>query len=214
MDANEFTRQIQNLIRRGEVSAVDLDAVKCRVKSGELETNYLDWISLRAGTTRTWNPPTVGEQVLLFSPGGDPAQGVVLCGLNSNQNPAPSHSASENATHYPDGAVVKYDYASHTLEATLPGGGSAVITAPVSVTVKTESITLDAPETICTGNLLVQKMLSFNGGMKGKAGSGGGATAVLEGKMEVTEDATIGGHGFLGHGHMEMGDGKKVGPVV
>jgi phage baseplate assembly protein V len=221
MDANEFTRQIQNLIRRGTISAVDLDAQKCRVKSGELETNFIDWMTLRAGAARTWNPPTEGEQVLLLSPGGDPAQGIALCGLYSEAAPAPSNAAGEDSTHYPDGAVIKYDAASSTLDATLPAGGKASITAPGSITVNSpdvtvngETVTLNAENTICKGNLLVEKQLAFNGGMKGKAGAGGGATAVLEGTLEVTEDAVIGGKPFLPHSHQEQGDGKPVGPVL
>ena len=42
----------------------------------------------RAGADREWDPPTIGEQVVLLSPSGNLAQGVVLTGLFSDLIPA------------------------------------------------------------------------------------------------------------------------------
>lgn len=204
MDANELTRLLLNLIRKGSVTEVDLALQQCRVKSGDLTTNFIPWMTLRAGTTRTWNPPTVGEQVVLFSPGGDIADAVALCGIYSDDAPAPSASAAEGATHYPDGAVIAYDHVAHALTATLPGGGSAVLTAPASVTVVSESITLDAPETTCTGNLTVQKKLTYQGGMAGSGDAGGGKAANIAG------DVVISNKSFLDHVHQEQGAGQST----
>lgn len=89
----ELLRLIHNLIRTGTIAEVDHAAARVRVKSGALLTDWLPWIESRAGTSRSWNPPTVGEQVMLFSPGGDPAAGLVLTGLFSNAHPTPANSA-------------------------------------------------------------------------------------------------------------------------
>ena len=78
----ELFRLIANLLRIGTVLDVDLTAARIRVRSGDLESTWLQWFELRAGTTKTWNPPTVGEQVIMLCPGGDPTAGVVLVGLN------------------------------------------------------------------------------------------------------------------------------------
>jgi phage baseplate assembly protein V len=53
---------------------------------GQLLTDWLPWISTRAGgqRARTWWPPRVGEQCLVLSPGGELAQGRVLCGIYSD----------------------------------------------------------------------------------------------------------------------------------
>ncbi len=68
---SEIMRLITNLIRTGTVSEVDTVNWLCRVKTGDLETNWINWLTLRAGGTRTWWKPTVGEQVVLLSLGGN-----------------------------------------------------------------------------------------------------------------------------------------------
>src|SRR5690606_35044517 len=85
----ELLRLINNLIRLGTIAEVDYPNARVRVRDGELLTAWRPWIECRSGTTRTWNPPTLGEQAVLFSPGGDPATAVVLTGLYRDQHPAP-----------------------------------------------------------------------------------------------------------------------------
>ncbi|MDD8336858.1 phage baseplate assembly protein V [Escherichia coli] len=68
----EIMRLITNLIRTGVVTEVDRENWLCRVKTGELETNWISWLTLRAGNARTWWRPSEGEQVVLLSLGGKP----------------------------------------------------------------------------------------------------------------------------------------------
>ncbi|GCG08915.1 phage baseplate assembly protein [Escherichia coli] len=72
MDKNltEIMRLITNLIRTGVVTEVDRENWLCRVKTGDLETNWISWLTLRAGNARTWWRPSEGEQVVLLSLGG------------------------------------------------------------------------------------------------------------------------------------------------
>jgi phage baseplate assembly protein V len=188
-----------------------------RASSG-LQTNWLPFLSVRAGTTREWNPPTKGEQVVLFCPMGDPAQGVVLCGLNSDDAPAPSNSPDTHTRAYPDGAIVEYNHAAHSLTANLPGGAAVLIVAPGSVNVQTmtatvqaDDVTLDAKQTTVTGDMLVKGAFVFEGGMSGKAGAGGGPAAIIAGTVAVSDDVIAGGKSSAHHTHMEQGDGKPVG---
>lgn len=135
MNITDLLRRLENLIRLGTIAAVDHQAARCTVKSGGLSIPNLPWLAQRAGSSSDWDPPTVGEQCILFSPSGEPAQGIVLVGLYSQQRPAPSNSANLRRRTYPDGAVIDYDHATHTLTATLPGGGKAKLTAPGGVTI-------------------------------------------------------------------------------
>lgn len=66
----EIMRLITNLIRTGVVTEVDRENWLCRVKTGDLETNWINWLTLRAGNARTWWKPSEGEQVVLLSLGG------------------------------------------------------------------------------------------------------------------------------------------------
>lgn len=119
----ELLRLIHNLIRLGTIAEVDHGdpeadpprPPRVRVKAGELLTAWLPWLEARAGTTRTWSPPTVGEQVVLLSPGGDLSAAVVLTSLYRQAHPAPSDDENLIGTWYPDGTRVEYDHEAHRL---------------------------------------------------------------------------------------------------
>lgn len=135
-DIAALSRLIENLIRLGTVAEVDHGSLqdkrpaRVRVQSGDLLTGWLPWTALRAGTTRDWDPPTVGEQVLVLSPSGQTAQGIAITGLFSALIPANGDRAGLHRRTYPDGAVVEYDSEAHQLLATLPAGGRVEIIAP------------------------------------------------------------------------------------
>lgn len=208
MNTTDLLRLLLNLVRKGTVMAVDHDAELCRVECGDLQTNWIHWLSLAAGETRDWNPPTVGEQVLVLAPGGEMADGVALRGISSEDNPAPSHKPTTHTRLYPDGARIEYDHAAHALVATLPAGGTVSLEAPGSVIVKTstatvqadqvmvqaKSITLDAPTTTCTG------ALSVKGGITGAAG------VKVTGSVEATVDVKAGAISVANHRHKENGN--------
>lgn len=204
MDTNELNRLILNLVRKGKILEVDHQAATCRVQSGELQTNWISWLSFAAGQTRDWNPPTPGEQVLLLCPCGDPADAVALRGLYSDDAPAPASDPSTHTRVYPDGAVIEYDHETHGLTATLPEGGTVLLIAPDSVEVHTTMATIvasglvkiDAPRTELTGDLVV-------------------AGAITAGKDVTTPaDVKAGAISLKSHKHMEQGDGKPTGGAI
>ena len=136
----ELARLIENLVRLGTVAAVQVQPPRVRVNTGNITTIWLPWLALRAGTSKEWDPPTVGEQVVLLSPSGVLAQGVALVGLFSDVNPANGDREGLHRHTYPDGAVVEYDFVSHELRAILPDGG-------VTHLVSTGGIHIDGPIT-------------------------------------------------------------------
>jgi len=234
----EIIRCIENIIRAGSVAQVDHPSARCRVTSGGLTSNWLPWLSFRAGDIRHWSPPSVGEQCLLLSPGGDIASAFVLVGIFSEALPANGSTADVERTTYPDGAVIEYDHAAHALTATLPAGGTVDITAPASIavhcqtaevtasdsaTVHSQQITLDAPETIVTGELKVGGLLTYAAGMVGSGGASGGAVAVIDGPMEIrngnitlpSNDVIANGISLTGHAHDKVTKGGDTsgGPV-
>lgn len=151
LTATELLRRLENLVRPGTVSFVDHVSARVRVLSGGLLTGWLPWLETRAGNVRTWCPPSVGEQCVVISPGGDLAAGWVLVGSASQDHPPPSQSASVHHTRYPDGTVVEYDHATHGLSITLAAGGSARLTAEhIHIT---GSVAIEGPVSI-TGDSL------------------------------------------------------------
>ncbi|WP_018609435.1 phage baseplate assembly protein V [Uliginosibacterium gangwonense] len=226
MDANtpnaEFSdllRRFENLIRTGSVFAVQhANPPRVRVRSGAgasaLETTWLPWVELRGGTTRTWNPPTKGEQVIVLCPSGDPALGVVIPALNSDGIPPPDDSPSTHVTEYPDGARVSYDHAAGHLDI------SGIKTLSI---IASQKALFDVPETEFTGNvtiggnLLVRglaKIIGLLTYMAGLSGFGGGAGTVISGSVKqtggnfVTDGDVIAGNiSQRGHTHPEHGTG-------
>ncbi len=73
-------------------------------------TDWLQWLTHRAGRSRTWWAPSVGEQVLILVPWAVNSTRRSFCrGIYSGDNPAPSTSADALHIRFPDGAVIEYE---------------------------------------------------------------------------------------------------------
>lgn len=192
MDKNltEIMRLITNLIRTGTVTEVDRDNWLCRVKTGNLETNWINWLTLRAGNSRTWWKPSVGEQVVLFSLGGNLETAFALPAVYSNQFPPPSNSEDGNVTEYPDGGW--FEYEPETGRWYVRGIKSMVIEAVDNVTFKTGEFVVEANTTRINSEVVI------NGG-------------VTQGGGEMSSNGIVADK----HGHMGVKSGgeKSGGPV-
>lgn len=134
-EEEDIPGDLSALIRFGIVIEVTLDPPRCRVRYGdpegdedEAESPAIRWLAGRAGKTRKWSPPSVGEEVLLLAPDGQVGNAVALTGLWNDDNPSPSTEDLEQLT-FNDGAVISYDPVAHALVATLPDESSARIAA-------------------------------------------------------------------------------------
>lgn len=115
MNLAELSRRVENMIRFGTIAEVNHDARRVRVSSGELTTDWLKWRAGRAGATRTWDPPTLGEQVMVLSPSGVLENGIVVPSIYSDVHDAPDGSPDTHVTQYPDGAVTSYNHVTHVM---------------------------------------------------------------------------------------------------
>ncbi|HBG9753991.1 TPA: phage baseplate assembly protein V [Klebsiella oxytoca] len=166
----ELARAIRNLIRSGVVTEVDTVQGLCRVQSGGIQTTWLNWLTTRAGRSRTWWAPSIGEQVLLLAIGGELDTAFVLPGIYSDDNPAPSASADAWLVEFPDGAVMSYEPETGALTVTgiktadVTASDSVAVSVPV-VLIKAETrITLDTPEVVCTNKLTTGTLEVKQGG--------------------------------------------------
>lgn len=226
MNANEIQRQARNAVRKGSIAEVG-DGV-CRVAIGVedddpdegLVTNWIPWFAWAAGDVIEWRQPSIGEQVMLLCPMGDPAQGVALCGIYSDRFLAPANAANVTVRRYPDGSLVVYDHEAHAMAVTLTNGGTVRVIAPASTYVETQNATVKASEKILldgdvevTKTLLVRGLLTFESGMTGR-GTGDGATMQIDGPADFTGVVTSAGVSLPGHTHREQGDGNLVGSPI
>lgn len=204
MDMADLSRQLENLIRIGTVAEVNHATRRVRVESGGLRTGWLKWRVGRAGATRHWDPPTVGEQVLILSPSGELANGIVLPGIYCDDHDSPSNSPSEHVMDFPDGARITYDHANGALSAT--GIQTALVQAAQSVTADTPmthvtgNVVIDG-DTHMKGTLLVDGLITYKAGMTGEGGDAG---------TEITGTITHNGgqlssNGVVLHSHTHSG---------
>ena len=211
-NAAELLRLIHNLIRLGTIAEVDHQAARVRVKSGDMLTTWLQWLTLRAGTTLDWDPPTIGEQVILFSPGGDPASGVALTGLFSTANPAPADAANLWRRVFPDGAVLEYDHKANHLRATLPGSASIDAQADVTVTTAAKLTATAKGGATINANTVINGNVTINGNLTQPSGN----SATMAGSVAFTGSVTSNGHDISSshrHSGVDTGGGTSGGVV-
>lgn len=214
-DIAEILRLLENLIRLGHVFAVD--GKRVRVKSGGIETNWIQWISLSAGEDRDWHQPTVEEQVVLLSPGGDFANAVALRGLYSDAHDAPSTDPAVRVFRFRDGTTIAYNTETHRLQANVLGSAGistsgdleAIVsgkadliisgaltataasidaTAAGAATLTAASATVTATTITLNGAVTINGPLQLNGPLTAGPGAGGAGGATITGAVSIEGD--------------------------
>lgn len=83
----ELMRLLENILRQGVVEQMSADKKAVRVRSGRLLTTWIRWNVTRAGAFSIWLPPSIGEQVWIGCPGGNPENAFVIGSAYSADNP-------------------------------------------------------------------------------------------------------------------------------
>lgn len=124
--------------------------------------------------------------VLLDSRGED---GVILGAVYSSADMPPVTDPNKFVIRFKDSALLEYDRNSHVL--TVSGVQKVVVEASAEILLKADAkVTVDTPEAEFTGNLTVQKKLTYLGGMSGSGGSGVAATITGNLHVDGNVDAT------------------------
>lgn len=203
----EIMRLITNLIRNGIVSEVDKVNWLCRVKTGDLETNWINWLTLRAGNTRTWWKPSVGEQVVLLSLGGNLETAFALPAIYSEAFPPPDYSEDGSTTVFKDGGWFQYEPESGQL--LIRNIKSVLIEASDKIELNTAHFVVNADQTrlnsptVITGDTAIHGGTVLNGGAKinGDVTQGGGQ---MSSNGVVVDDHN--------HGGVQRGGSRTDGP--
>lgn len=206
-DLSELSRRLENLLRIGTVAQADYGAARVRVKSGDLLTGWLPWLTHRASNDVTWHAPEVGEQVLLLCPSGDPALGVALPAVYQAAHPAPADEPTVHRTVYQDGTVTEYDRAAHRLTASVRGDVVLIADGDLTATIG-ETATLQAG----ISATVKAPQINFRGNMSATGHTGGAGTenktvntfhtgnytltgnVVVEGSITLTGDLQVNGN--------------------
>ena len=182
--AEDIQPDVAEIVRIGSVLSVDLAEARVIVRYGDpdddapAETPPIRWLCGRAGLTRTWSPPSEGEQVLLLSPDGQFANAIALAGIVQDAFP-PAGSSSEELIEFADGARVSYDPDAGALKAVLPAGATAEIDAPGGITLRGD-VTIEGKvtvsETLTAADDVIADGISLTDHIHGKVQAGSAKT--------------------------------------
>lgn len=139
----------------------------------EAELEYALGDRSRSGQYETEYHIMPGDTVWISFVGADPRYPIIT----GYRNPQAGNSADWRRWHH-----ANMELLADTLMK-LIAGGDVLIKSGTHVTVQAPSITLDAPQTTCTGKLTVDGLLTYKGGMSGSGGSG--AAASIQGNVQV-----------------------------
>jgi phage baseplate assembly protein V len=158
----EIMRLITNLIRTGTVSEVDPVNWLCRVKTGDLETNWINWLTCRAGNTRTWWQPSIGEQVVLLSLGGNLETAFALPAIYSDAFPPPDYSENGSTNVFKDGGWFQYE--PDTGQLLIKNIKSVRIEAADGIQLITDQLGVDASRTLINSQTVMNGDVTQGGG--------------------------------------------------
>lgn len=225
--------------RRGIVTELKASAAMVKVKFPDEDGMVSDWLPVllpfTLGGRAYWLPRVNSQVVVLLDEHGE--DGVVMGGIYSSADPAPSCNADAFHVELEDGTAITLT--AGKIIATTPGdieataggnltanvsgnasatiGGSLDVQVSGSATLKAASITLDGPVT-CTKTLTVTGPAALNGGMTVAPGAGGKG-AVISGGAQISggstlDTATIGSKDFASHTHQAQGSTAVTTPPL
>lgn len=115
-EQGDAERRLNNLLRVGTVHAVDYKKAVARValQEGETITDWLPWLTARAGGDLFWWAPEPGEVVLVGSLSGELHNGFIWPAAFSNGNQPAARSSVCRAV-FADGTLIEYDRKAHAL---------------------------------------------------------------------------------------------------
>lgn len=178
---------MNNIVRTGRVEAVNPSIARCRIRTGQLLTDWLPWLTLAAGgagQARHWRVPAVNEECLLLAPGGDLAQALVLPGLfcaDMPQNAAAGDverhdfSGTDFWEHNGGEGALVFEIANCIQ---LKVGGSLLTITPDGTTLQTPHYAVDSPQSEFAGNVSIAGGISVEGG-------GSGGTSTITGNFQL-----------------------------
>lgn len=214
----------------GEVSSIDPARCTARVifdDENSMVSYDLPIMQRNSFGNRDYQMVDVGEDVLCLFRSDGFEDGVIIGSFYAGDVEPPETTADRRTVVFKDGTRICYDRASHTLTVTIEGTvivfdqqtGSITVPESASVFCKkalvqaSESVTIDSPDTLFTGNIKVQGLITGQGGFTVTGGGGvvANCNIQLNGTLTATEDVVASGISLNGHTHTAP-HGETTGP--
>ena len=184
-------RRIESIIRFGLIAEGDHAQAKARVKCGEILTDFIPFITMRSGTTKTWSPPTQGEQCVILAASGELTTACIITGLYTQNSP--SHSADEHVIEFADGTKITYNQTNSDLVVT------GIKTANINAA---NQINIDCPTVNIKGNVNIDGNLSTTGTTTSKG--------AISTQSNVSANGDIKGGEISLRNHVHVAQGEKA----
>ncbi|MCG8294261.1 phage baseplate assembly protein V [Pseudomonas entomophila] len=171
----QHDRMLADVVLPCVVVAVDLAAARVRVSDGgDWTSAWVRWHSLAAGKARHWRSPSLGEQGVLVSPSGNPAQGTFVPGLFGNAGAPPDNRDHVEVWRFDDGGELVYDWQAKSYTIQLPSGtvtvqvgASRAVLTDDAITAQSSSISAQADTITLTGQVTINGPLTVSGDIHG-----------------------------------------------
>jgi len=168
--AGQHDRILAGLVIPCVVVGVDLVAARVRVSDGgDWSSAWVRWHALAAGKARHWRAPSLGEQGVLVSPSGEPAQGTFVPGLYGKAGAPPDNRDHVEVWRFEDGGSLVYDWQAKSYTITLPSGTATVKVGSSEVAVTDNAITAAAGAVTINGPVTINGTLRVTGDINGGA---------------------------------------------
>ena len=164
---NDFEERLSPF-RIGIVSKVSPVSGEARVVFDDLdglETDELPVLFAKTLQDRYFAMPDVGEHVACLMDERFET-GVILGAVYDDTNLPPEGNQDRDYIRWGNGAFVEHDRKTGRITINTPN--DVEITAANTVSVKATRVTIDSPQTTCTGRLTVQGHLNYESGLSGR----------------------------------------------
>lgn len=214
----------------GEVSSINPARCTARVifdDENSMVSYDLPIMQRNSMGNRDYQMPDIGEDVLCLFRSDGFEDGVIIGSFYAGDVEPPETTADRRTVVFKDGTRICYDRAAHTLTVTIAGTEivfdqqKGSITVPDSVTVNcttatvnaSSSVTINSPDTNCTGNLTVAGLITGQGGFTVTGGGGvvANCNIQLNGSMSATGDVVASDISLNSHTHTAP-HGETSGP--
>lgn len=111
----QLDRQVGGMIRLGKICDTDYPKGLAKVMIDGAPSGWLPMMTARAGNDRVWHPYEDGEQVVVFSPSGNPTNGVIMGAAFTDAHAANGNSPDIHRTDYGNGSFVEHNRATGAL---------------------------------------------------------------------------------------------------
>lgn len=164
----QHDRMLACLVIPCTVVAVDLPAARVRVSDGVSWTSaWVRWHAQAAGKARHWRSPSLGEQGVLVSPSGEPAQGTFVPGLYGNAGDQPDNRDHVEVWRFDDGGSLIYDWAASSYTIKVPSGTVTIEVGGTKAVLTDDAITAESANITLTGNVKIVGPLQVSGDING-----------------------------------------------